>query len=753
MAVWPIDPGCCGGRVWSRVSGAEVRVGGVCPSLGVWRWWGSYSRWPLVRGWARRSISSKSVSANPPAQVRAGGSFRVVDVVVNRGSARAPKSVTRFFLRAGKASLLAGSRRVPRLKPHGSSRAAVLLSVPRSAPCGRLLARGVRRRRPGRRGAKRAQQLPYGAPACHRARRGGRRVPSPPRRPRRPRPRAGTVWTPTATALPTAPTAPPRTRASIRARPTSPTSRSSTPTATGSTAPQPMRSSSPRTATTRTRAPRTSQCGRSRPPCLAGRNSRKDVYVAAGSYAHVAAETGVGDLRRLRPEDLVARRAATRRSITGSPEAILLDDRKGVVHSARQRQRKPRSRATANVYGIRAVNGSSLTLQDVTVTAGRRSRGLSGCRRVRGRGRRCRRRRRGGSCDSTTHLPLGGRAGSSPAGRLGGRGGDGGVAELGSHYPGQGGGPGQVGAPGGAGGENGNPGHCGSERAERIERRPGSSGPGGANATAERRVVRPDQDCPAQTASPVTAVAAVAAAAPSQASSPRTETETAAAAAAAALAAAGAVRAAAEGGGSFGVYLFNSTVTVESSSITSGNGGAGGRGGDGGTGGIRRRRWERRNDVRDRDRRRAATAARRQRRRRRRRRRRSGRPERRHLQGRHVDRHGDGLDDQGRHRGSGRCRWRRRLGTPGDGRRTASRRTSTRSSDSNEEGDDLRAGQVNEQDCDPSLATAGARDPRRRDLDRSRSRRPAGGSLRIVPLPCTARSASPAPRSAAARGN
>jgi hypothetical protein len=44
------------------------------------------------------------------------------------------------------------------------------------------------------------------------------------------------------------------------------------------------------------------------------------------------------------------------------------------------------------------------------------------------------------------------------------------------------------------------------------------------------------------------------------------------------------------GGGSFGIYLFNSTIVIESSKVTAGNGGAGGDGGSagrGGPGGVR----------------------------------------------------------------------------------------------------------------------------------------------------------------------
>ena len=69
----------------------------------------------------------------PPAEVVAGGSFELADTVTNRGRALARRSVTRYYLRSGRASMLVGARRVPALGPGGTRAGA--------RSCGRLPAR------------------------------------------------------------------------------------------------------------------------------------------------------------------------------------------------------------------------------------------------------------------------------------------------------------------------------------------------------------------------------------------------------------------------------------------------------------------------------------------------------------------------------------------------------------------------------------------------------------------------------------
>src|SRR5690242_11540281 len=70
----------------------------------------------------------------PPAGVVAGGSFRLIDTVTNRGTAWASRSVTRYYLRVARRSVLIGARQVPALRPGRSSRGRVTLRAPAAAP-------------------------------------------------------------------------------------------------------------------------------------------------------------------------------------------------------------------------------------------------------------------------------------------------------------------------------------------------------------------------------------------------------------------------------------------------------------------------------------------------------------------------------------------------------------------------------------------------------------------------------------------
>ena len=75
----------------------------------------------------------------PPAQVVAGGSFELADTVTNRGRALAGRSVTRYYLRSGRASMLVGARRVPALGPGGNSSRRSKLRMPSGAQPGRYV--------------------------------------------------------------------------------------------------------------------------------------------------------------------------------------------------------------------------------------------------------------------------------------------------------------------------------------------------------------------------------------------------------------------------------------------------------------------------------------------------------------------------------------------------------------------------------------------------------------------------------------
>jgi hypothetical protein len=68
-----------------------------------------------------------------PAQLTPGASFTLASVVVNRGAAKAGASVTRYFLRTGQTALVAGVARVPALAPHRRARGSAHHAVPASA--------------------------------------------------------------------------------------------------------------------------------------------------------------------------------------------------------------------------------------------------------------------------------------------------------------------------------------------------------------------------------------------------------------------------------------------------------------------------------------------------------------------------------------------------------------------------------------------------------------------------------------------
>lgn len=73
----------------------------------------------------------------PPARLGPRQAFTVRDVVRNGGAARAGRSVTRYYLRRGRTVLVAGRRRVPSLRRHARSSGRARLRVRSGAPAGR----------------------------------------------------------------------------------------------------------------------------------------------------------------------------------------------------------------------------------------------------------------------------------------------------------------------------------------------------------------------------------------------------------------------------------------------------------------------------------------------------------------------------------------------------------------------------------------------------------------------------------------
>jgi hypothetical protein len=322
----------------------------------------------------------------------------------------------------------------------------------------------------------------------------------------------------------------------------------------------------------------------------------KDRYVlaAAGDYDGVVAVTGVSIFGGY--DAATWQRSAVRSTrIVGRPQGVLADKATDVVLQHLQVFGAAGS-GDRSAYGIRAINGASLTLEKVIVTATSGIGGVPGAAGKAGEnGANGANGNRGtgvnslGDCVSMSNSTLfprsgGGEGGISAAGRNGGRGGDGGAEGSNSGKPG---GEGKFGVAGGAGGKGGNPGGSGKDGDPGgATGGAGGGGDGGTSATAG-------------------------AAASWRGSTGGTGrfglsgnggggggggggrggalVFDMAGHGGGGGGGGGAPGRGGDGGefagGSFGIYLFNSTLTAEDSAITAGNGGDGGRGGNGGAGG------------------------------------------------------------------------------------------------------------------------------------------------------------------------
>jgi hypothetical protein len=309
------------------------------------------------------------------------------------------------------------------------------------------------------------------------------------------------------------------------------------------------------------------------------------VLVAFGSYGRVVLSSGISLYGGYDPSTW------TRRDrfpdglalIQGGPDAIFASEVKDVVlqHLSVKGVSGPGDRST---YGLRAIGGSSLTLQRVAVSAGS---GLVG-----GLGADGRAGAPGGdgiagapgSCDGA--LGAGGGGGVSPVDRRGGRGGDGGwdterfggIAEDGD--PGR---PGSVGTPGGKGGAKGNPGKPGQNGSNGDFGRVGLPGAGGSSSTAGAQVFWVGRPGSGGTAGkPGNGGGGGGGGGSQQGTFVNNGGGNGGGGGGGGGAGGTGGSGGLGGGGSFGIYLVGSTIVVESSSIAAGDGGAGGRGGDGG---------------------------------------------------------------------------------------------------------------------------------------------------------------------------
>jgi hypothetical protein len=318
----------------------------------------------------------------------------------------------------------------------------------------------------------------------------------------------------------------------------------------------------------------------------------RDVLVAAGSYGPVrldVASADVGIYGSYEATSWARRLASPATTVTGTPEGVLAVHVTGVTLQLLT-IRGTSSAAERTAYGIRALDGSSLTLEKVVVTAADGAPGVAG---VNGRlGANGGNGGGGGKGLCYGVYPgggggTGGTAGASSIGRAGGIGGEGGRSGA---YAGKPGGEGQVGTPGGPGGAGGDPGKAGKAGTDGAPGANGANGPNGAGTTTG-----------AATAWAGVNGVSGRSGSPGQggggggggggqgcvlcADGPGNGGGGGGAGGGGGTAGGGGTY----GGGSFGVYLQGSKLSAVSSSITAGNGGAGGRGGNsaaGGTGGT-----------------------------------------------------------------------------------------------------------------------------------------------------------------------
>jgi hypothetical protein len=308
------------------------------------------------------------------------------------------------------------------------------------------------------------------------------------------------------------------------------------------------------------------------------------VVAAAGDYRHVSAVSGIAVYGGYDSSTWSRRSISTPTTISGTPEGVLLVGDTNVLLQL------VTVRGTADVarsaYGIRALNGSSLTLQRVTVVASAGVPGVPGSDGSPGLAGGAGGEGKPGQCDLSPGLVPGGSGGTSPAGvgpgGPGGRGGDGASEIDGGNGTA---GAGAAGGIPGAGGKTGNPGKPGTNGQNGADGAAGTSGGGGSAPTASASW---------------SGQSGVAGAAGSPASGGGgggggggqsgifvedglgNGGGGGGGGGSAGTGGAGG----AWGGGSFGVYLFGSTLTVsDSSSITAGDGGPAGPGGAGGPGG------------------------------------------------------------------------------------------------------------------------------------------------------------------------
>jgi hypothetical protein len=316
----------------------------------------------------------------------------------------------------------------------------------------------------------------------------------------------------------------------------------------------------------------------------AAASSGRYVLAAAGRYGHVEAQKDVGIYGGYEAGTW-SRSVVLATEVVGVPEGIFASGATGVVVQLLTVRGESGAASGGSAYGIRAVNGSHVTLQRATVVAGNGAAGAPGAggrRGLRGENGAAGSGRSEPTCEQNPP-GLGGSGGDSPVGRHGGRGGDGGKRGSNSGQAGSEGRFGTTAGKGGAGGSS--PGH-GTDGANGSNGQPGQRGDGGTSSTALAGVGWRGSDGGFGRVGGagnggggggggggrgglfVIDRPGMGGGGGGGGGGPGFLGDGGGA-----------------GGGSFGVYLFDSVLVADRSDIGATNGGVGGRGGDGGAGG------------------------------------------------------------------------------------------------------------------------------------------------------------------------
>ena len=315
--------------------------------------------------------------------------------------------------------------------------------------------------------------------------------------------------------------------------------------------------------------------------------TRKSVLISSGVYdegggAGLQAKTGVSlygayDTNWQRSAALVN---ATQ--IRGSPQGVLADGVTNVTLQLLSVVGAANAAPGSSVYGVRAINGADITMASVAVTVPSGVPGSSGAAGAPGANANPGLNGYGGSCDADAGP--GGLGGVGTPGRNGGFGGNGGPKSVSS--PGATGGSGIGGTPGGSGGASANPGRPGSGGANGAGGAVGTPGTGGAGTLANANIVWNGANGAMGGSGAPGNGGGGGGGGGSQFCTIFSSCVSGGGNGGGGGGGGGAGGAAGQGGtyggGSFAVYLFNATATVNAGSLTTGSGG---KGGDGGVGG------------------------------------------------------------------------------------------------------------------------------------------------------------------------